>query len=52
MKNQFRIFLLIFFVSTNINAEISTVNIDNLTQLFKGQITKILVGNKHLLINY
>ena len=46
MKNQFRIFLLIFFVSTNINAEISTVNIGNLTQLFKGQIAKVLVGNK------
>ena len=46
MKNQFRIFLLIFFVSTNINAEISSVNIGNLAQLFKGQITKILVGNK------
>ena len=46
MKNQFRIFLLIFFVSTNINAEISTVNIGNLTQLFKGQISKVLVGNK------
>ena len=46
MKKQFSIFLLIFFVSTNINAEISTVNIGNLAQLFKGQITKILVGNK------
>ena len=46
MKKQFSIFLLIFFVSTNINAEISGVNIGNLAQLFKGQITKILVGNK------
>ena len=27
-------------------AEISTVNIGNLTQLFKGQISKVLVGNK------
>ena len=46
MKKQFSIFLLIFFVSTNINAEISGVNIGDLAQLFKGQITKILVGNK------
>ena len=46
MKKQFSIFLLIFFVSTNINAEISTVNIGDLAQLYKGQITKILVGNK------
>ena len=46
MKKQFSIFLLIFFVSTNINAEISSVNIGNLSQLYKGQITKILVGNK------
>jgi len=40
------IFLLIFFVSANINAEISGVNIGDLTQLYKEQITKILVGNK------
>jgi hypothetical protein len=46
MKKQFSIFLLIFFVSTNINAEISGVNIGDLTQLYKGQITKMLVGNK------
>jgi hypothetical protein len=46
MKKQFSIFLFIFFVSTNINAEISGVNIGDLAQLFKGQITKILVGNK------
>ena len=46
MKKQFSIFLLIFFVSANINAEISGVNIDDLTQLYKEQITKILVGNK------
>ena len=46
MKKQFSIFLLIFFVSTNINAEISGVNIGDFSQLFKGQITKILVGNK------
>ena len=46
MKKQFSIFLLIFFVSANINAEISGVNIRDLTQLYKEQITKILVGNK------
>ena len=46
MKKQFSIFLLIFFVSSNINAEISSVNIGDLAQLFKGQITKMLVGNK------
>ena len=46
MKKLFSIFLLIFFVSTNINAEISGVNILDLTQLYKEQITKILVGNK------
>ena len=46
MKKQFSIFLLIFFVSANINAEISGVNILDLTQLYKEQITKILVGNK------
>ena len=46
MKKQISIFLLIFSVSTNINAEISGVNIEDLTQLYKEQITKILVGNK------
>ena len=46
MKKQFSIFLLIFFVSANINAEISGVNIGDLTQLYKEQITKILVGNQ------
>ena len=46
MKKQFSIFLLVFFMSANINAEISSVNIGNLSQLYKGQITKILVGNK------
>ena len=46
MKKQFSIFLLIFFVSANINAEISSVNIGDLTQLYREQITKILVGNK------
>ena len=46
MKKQFSIFLLIFFVSANINAEISGVSIHNLTQLYKEQIVKILVGNK------
>ena len=46
MKKQFSIFLFIFFVSTNINAEISGVNIRNLTQLYNNQISKVLVGNK------
>ena len=46
MKKQFCIFLLIFFVSANINAEISGVSIHDLTQLYKEQIAKILVGNK------
>ena len=46
MKKQFNLLLLIFFVSANINAEISGVNILDLTQLYKEQITKILVGNK------
>ena len=46
MKFFFSIFLLIFFVSANINAEISGVNILDLTQLYKEQIQKILVGNK------
>ena len=46
MNKKFSILLLIFFVSANINAEISGVNIDDLTQLYKEQITKILVGNK------
>ena len=46
VKKQFSIFLLIFFVSVNINAEISGVSIHDLTQLYKEQITKILVGNK------
>ena len=46
MKKQFSIFLLIFFVSANINAEISGVNIRDLTQLYNNQISKVLVGNK------
>ena len=46
MKKQFSIFLLIFFVSANINAEISGVSIRDLTQLYNPQIIKILVGNK------
>ena len=46
MKKQFSIFLLIFFVSANINAEISGVSIHDFTQLYTEQITKILVGNK------
>jgi len=46
MKFFFNTLLLLFFLSTNINAEISGVNIVDLTQLYKEQITKILVGNK------
>jgi hypothetical protein len=46
MKFFFTIFLLIFFVSANINAEISGVNIRDLTQLYNNQISKILVGKK------
>ena len=46
MKKQFSIFLFIFFVSTNINAEISGVSIRDLTQLYNHQIIKVLVGNK------
>jgi hypothetical protein len=46
MKNQFGIFLLVFCVSTNINAEILGVNIHDLTQLYNHQISKVLVGNK------
>ena len=46
MKKQFSRFLLIFFISTNINAEISGVNISNLTQLYNNQISKTIVGKK------
>ena len=46
MKKQFSIFLLIFFISANINAEISGVSIRDLTQLYNNQISKVLVGNK------
>ena len=46
MKKLFSIFLLIFFVSANINAEISGVSIRDLTQLYNHQIIKVLVGNK------
>jgi len=46
MKKQFSIFLLIFFVSANINAEISGVSIRDLSQLYNHQIKKVLVGNK------
>ena len=46
MKKQIRIFLLIFFASVNINAEIPGVNIYDLTQLYNHQIIKLLVGNK------
>jgi hypothetical protein len=46
MKFFFSIFLLIFFVSANINAEITGVNIRDFTQLYNHQISKVLVGNK------
>ena len=46
MKKQFSIFLLIFFVSANINAEMSDVSIRDLTQLYNHQIIKVLVGSK------
>ena len=46
MKKQFSIFLLMFFIFSNVNAEISGVNINNLTQLYNNQISKILVGKK------
>ena len=46
MKFFFSIFLLIFFVSANINAEISGVSIRDLTQLYNHQIIKVLGGNK------
>ena len=46
MKKQLSIFFLLFFISANINAEISGVDIRDLTQLYKEQITKILAGNK------
>ena len=46
MKKQFSIFLLIFFVSANIKAEIPDVSIRDLTRLYNHQIIKVLVGNK------
>jgi hypothetical protein len=46
MKKQFSIFLLMFFIFSNVNAEISGVNINNLTQLYNNQISKILIGKK------
>jgi len=46
MKKQFSIFLLIFFASANINAEISGVSIRDLTQLYNHQIIKVLGGKK------
>ena len=46
MKKKFSIFILVFFISANINAEISGVDIRNLTQLYNNQISKVLVGNK------
>ena len=45
MKKQFSIFFLIFFISANINAEISGVSIRDLTQLYNHQIIKVLGGN-------
>jgi len=46
MRKQFSILLFIFFITTNINAEISGVSVRDLTQLYNHQIVKILVGNK------
>ena len=46
MKKQFSILLFIFFISANINAEISGVSIRDLTQLYNHQIIKVLDGNK------
>ena len=46
MSKRLSIFLLIYFLSSNVNAEISGVNLSNLTQLYNNQITKILVGKK------
>jgi hypothetical protein len=46
MMKQFSIFPLLFFICVNSNAEISGVNIDNLTQLYNHQISKILVEKK------
>ena len=46
MKKQFSIFLLIYFLSANINAEISGVSIRDLTQLYNHQIIKVLAGHK------
>ena len=46
MKKFICIFLIIFFVSTKIYAEISGVDVRDLTQLYNHQITKVLVGNK------
>ena len=46
MKKQLSIFILTFFVYTNINAEILGVNIRDLTQLYNHQIIKILGGKK------
>jgi hypothetical protein len=46
MRIHFRIFLIVFFISGDINAEIKGVNVNNLTQLYNNQISKILVGKK------
>ena len=46
MKKQLSIFILTFFVYTNINAEILGVNIRDLTQLYNHQIIKVLGGKK------
>ena len=46
MKKQFIKFLLIFFISANINAEIPGVDVRDLTQLYNHQIIKVLGGNK------
>jgi hypothetical protein len=46
MKKHFSVFLIVFFITTNLNAEIAGVNISNLTQLYNNQISKILIGKK------
>ena len=46
MQKKISIFLIIFFISANINAEITGLSIRDLTQLYNHQIIKLLVGNK------
>ena len=44
MKIKFSIFLLIFFVSANINANIPRASVENLVQLNNSQIQQVLGG--------